>query len=187
MTELPLTEQDKADLARLGLNPEEVATERCLLEVWAAVLDSVEGVGAKPIPINVAAKVVASWPALSYQDTKRYHELYHRVLGEARDLLTDLLQENPDAKSWVGDEDAEHNHGLYRDILVGWHNLLDDYEQEWRAEDEGSHIWVAVLIDVRAFFFSRMGFAGHLDSIGFSLTDGEFLEAVDKSREEQGE
>lgn len=185
MTETPLTPQDIADLEAIE-NGEE-PQPRSLLEVWEATLANVDASAAEPISIHVATKVVASWPFLDFKDTARYHDLYHNTLIELRWKLHDLLVEHPEAKSWTGDEDAEHNHGHYLDLLVAWHIALDDIEKNWRANDEDAAVWVAVVADVRAFFFSQMGLAGHLDAIGFSLSDDEFLDAVRKAREEQGE
>lgn len=187
MTEQPtLSEQDKADIAGLGLPPEDT-TVRCLLTIWAEVLSNVGAVGSQRIPVNVAAKVVASWPWLTFQETAIYHQLYHRVLGECGDLVIGVIADNPGATAWTAELDAENNHPLYKEILVGWHMLLEEYENDWDAEAEDSQIWLPVIADARAFFFSQMGFAGHLDSIGFKLDNDEFLEAVAKAQEVEGE
>lgn len=183
MTDAPLTEQDREDLDSLENPP----AEHSLLEIWSLVLDNVSAVAKQPIPANVAAKVVASWPFLTFQETAQYHLIYHQILEELGDDLSELIRKHPEAIGWVGDDDAEHNHALYREILVTWHNQLDSYEEDWRAGDSNSHIWIAAIADTRAFIFSQMGLAGHLDAIGFQMSDGEFLEAVVESREERGE
>ena len=181
-----LSAQDKADLAALGVPAEEV-TERTLLVLWADVLSNAEANADEPIPVGVASKTVASWPFLTFQETAIYHRLYHQVLGECYVELQEVIRDNPDALGWTGHDDGRENHKLYRELLVRWHMILDDHESAWRAEDEDSHIWVAVIADARAFFFSQMGLAGHLDVIGFSLTDGEFMDALQRAREEIGE
>ena len=181
-----LSDQDVADLASIGISAEG-ATKRSLLTIWTELLSNVEKNAENPIPAPVAAKVVASWPFLSFQETAQYHRVYHDILLECRDELREIVAENPDALDWTGEEDGQENHELYREVLVRWHMLLDDHEARWRAEDSDSHIWIAALADARAFFFSQVGLAGHLDTIGFSLTDGEFMAAVTKAREEQGE
>lgn len=185
MSEPQLSEQDLKDLETLGSTEEPT---RSLLEVWHKLLgEGVDAAAAAPISVHVASKVVASWPFLTFQETASYHELYHSLIKELRTVVLDAIDMHPDALGWVGENDAEHNHDVYKDILVGWHNLLDFYEDQWRAEDPESHLWVAVLADTRAFFFSQMGMAGHLDSIGFTMDNDEFLAAVRASREEQGE
>lgn len=188
MSETPLSQQDQADLDSLGIQLEDAEPKRSLLEVWRELLGKgVDEAADEPIPVYVAAKVVASWPFLTFQETAKYHQFYHSLIRELRVYVNEIIDEHPDALGFVGDDDAEHNHVFYRDILVAWHNHLDTYEQEWRAEDPVSHIWAAVIPDVRAFLFSSVGLAGHLDSIGFVMADDEFLDAVKQSREEQGE
>lgn len=186
MTEPTPTEQDLNDIKSLGLPPEDT-TERSLLAIWSSVLSNVAEVAEQPIPINVALKVVSTWPFLSFQDTAQYHTLYHLLLGDCRDIVDQVIAEHPGATQWTGELDAENNHPLYKEILVSWHMYLDDLESAWLATAEDSHIQVAVIADTRAFFFSQVGFAGHLDSIGFKLGDDEFLEAVAKARGDEGE
>lgn len=182
MTETPLPPQDQADLDSIHTLPE--VTERSLLELWDKALEPIKEVAENPIPITVAHKVVASWPFLSFQDTALYHQEYHSILGECHQVLKDLLAEHPEALGWVGEKDAEENHEHYRDVLVAWHILLDQIEADWDAEDPESHITVAAVADARAFFFSSTGFAGHLDAIGFSLANDEFLAAVEEAKGE---
>jgi hypothetical protein len=175
-----LTDQDKVDLERLGFdesgNPR---NDRCLLTVWTEVLKSIEAVHDQPIPAVVAHKVVSTWPKLSYQDTVIYHDLYHSLLTEMRELLQDTIAEHPDALAWFGEDDARENRKLYIDLLVAWNVYLDQREQEWDAADETSHIQIAALVDARAFFFSTMGLAGHLNAIGFDVPDDEFSIALE--------
>jgi hypothetical protein len=186
MSEPTLTPQDQADLDSLGITLEgsEPEQPRCLLEVWRHLLSSAKTIGTEPIPVGVALKVVSTWPWLTFQETARYHELYHVVVSELGEALDLLLAEHPDALGWTGEQDAEHNHELYREILVTWHLKLDTLEAAWRAEDDESHIWVAVIPAVRSLIFARDGLAGHLDSIGFSLTNDEFIVALQEAKGE---
>lgn len=183
-----MTDQDRADLEKLGIDPEtgeQPATQRSVLELWSEILSNVELVSKEKIPAQVAAKVVASWPKLSFQDTARYHERYHEILGGMRDSLKETLRLHPDALKNVGDDDAVENHAVYRDQLVEWTCQLDQIEQDWDAVDPESHIELAAVIDARAFIFSEMGFAGHLGAIGFSLGEDEFLEALSDAKGEK--
>lgn len=184
MTEPTLSPQDQADLDSLGIQLEEAPEERTLLSVWSSVLDNIDASAEEPISIHVASRVIASWPFLTFQETALYHAVYHQILSELREELRQLIKAHPDALGWTGEDDGRENHDLYRELLVTWHRSLDDYETDWRAETPDSHVWVAAIADARAFFFSQVGLAGHLDAIGFSMTDGEFLEAV---KEAEGE
>lgn len=182
MTEL--TQQDREDLKAIGINPDAEQTERALLEIWENVLSNVDESASGEIPINVALKVIGTWPFLSVQDTAKYHVIYHDILAEGRDRLHEVLKKHPDYKSFVGDDDAPNNHEAYLEVLVLWHNLLDGHEASWKAADEDAAVWVAAIADARGFFFSQVGLAGHLDTIGFHLDDDEFVSAVKASREE---
>lgn len=185
MTDQPLSEQDERDLALL--DPDDATPKRCLLETWKELLTDVERVRDEPIPVGIAMKTVRSWPFLTFQDTAVYHRRYHDLIIELREILLEAIRANPDALVHVGPEDGTENHAIYRDILVAWHLVLDTYEDDWRAEDPDAHIMAAILPDARAFFFSQVGLAGHLDSIGFSLADDEFTEALQAAREVRGE
>jgi hypothetical protein len=184
MTETPLSEQDQADLDLLG---ETETQDRSLLAIWSELLEPVDEVRAQPIPVQVAAKVVASWTQMTFQDTAIYHLHYHDLIIELRTILRGIIAENPECTSFVGDDDAAENHELYRDVLVAWHRALDEHERNWRAEDPTSHIDAAVIADARAFFFAQTGLAGHLDAIGFALTNDEFIDALRAAEEVQGE
>ena len=186
MTDSTLSDQEARDFAEIGEELGDI-NKRSLLVVWNELLNDIETVRLEPIPVNVASKIVASWPFLTFQDTAIYHELYHDLLMELREVLRECIQKNPDALDFTGDDDAAENHTLYRDILVDWHILLDQKEAEWRAADPQSHIQMPIIADARAFCFAQTGLAGHLDSIGFTLTDNEFLTAVNEKREVQGE
>jgi hypothetical protein len=181
MSETPLSVQDQLELDMFDIE------QHSLLKIWGLLLDNVEKSSHERIPITVAAKVIASWPFLTFQETAIYHDVYHRILGELRDLLKYEVADKLEHLDWAGDDDVEHNHEIYKDVLVAWHNQLDSYEEEWDASAEDSQVWVAAIADARAFFFSQVGLAGQLDAIGFSLSDGEFLEAVEKSREAKSE
>jgi hypothetical protein len=183
-----LTDQDKADLEKLGLDENgEPRQNRCLLIVWEALLADIEGILAKKIPANVAAKVVASWPKLSFQDTAQYHVQYHELLLELRETLHQVILDNPDALQWRDTDDAEKNRQVYIDLLISWHLFFDAVEADWDATDEDSHIQLAALVDARTFVFSSMGLAGHLNAIGFELQDEEFGAALDAAAAEPKE
>gem|GEM_PF-3914430 len=183
-----LTEQDKSDLAQMGIEvPEdEVVPQHSLLFIWRDLLSHVPKSAAEPIPMVVAHKVVNSWPKLTYQDTAKYHVLYHQFLQQAADLVDEAIAKRPEAIDFVGEDDLTENGKTYLDLLVQWHLALDRFEHtEWRAEDEDSHIKLAAVIDARATLFSDTGLTGHLDAIHFRVTDEEFLAAVEAAKEAQ--
>jgi len=163
------------------------APKYSLLKVWLELLSNVEEVKDQPIPMFVAHKVVNAWPKLSYQDTAVYHSLYHALLLDVRRILQEVVSEHEGCLDFEGDDDAEQNRPIYYELVVAWNVLLDQLELEWRATDEDSHITLAAMVDVRAFLFSRTGFAGHLEARGISFETEEIAEAIAAAREEQSE
>lgn len=165
----------------------ESAPEYSLLKVWSETLDNIESVRSEPIPMAVAGRVVAAWPKLTFQDTATYHEIYHEYLLEIRNILRDVIQDNPGCTDFEGAEDAEENRELYRELVIAWNVLLDSHELHWRAEDADSHIRYAALVEARRLLFSRDGLAGHMEARGITFLSDDIYEAVQTAREEQGE
>lgn len=182
MTEAKLTEQDQADIDSLGDLGD--ATQRAIVAIWREVFSNVKNVIGEQIELGVAAKVVASWPFLTFQETQQYHVIYHSILLDLEKILVEVLDENPDATTFTGDDDATENHNVYLDLLVRWFRYLDQIEKDWCAEHDDSHIRAAAIPDARAMIFSRTGLAGHLEAIGLEFQDGEFLAALDAAAEE---
>lgn len=180
----PISEQDVADLEAMY---SEDVPQNSLFKVWREIATNFEPSSKEPIPANVAHKIVVSWPKLTYQDTAVYHKLYHSYLMALIPPLDEVIAKHPEALEYHGAEDGEKNHDLYLNLLVEWHLTFDRVEESWRAEDIESHIQLAALIDARAFVFGATGFAGHLDSIQFQLSDVEFMAALEaaKAKEDQ--
>lgn len=180
----PISQQDVADLEAMYAEGEDI-TQRSLFEVWRELLSNVDKVAGEPIPMVVAHKVVNSWPKLTYQDTARYHAVYHEFLNTLKAPLEAVIAAHPEVLDRSGTEDGELNHEHYLNLLVTWHLGFEKLEQEWRAGDGDSHIQLAAQIDARSFVFSATGFAGHLDAIQFQVSDEEFMAAVEAAKEGQ--
>lgn len=162
----------------------EEPTQRTVLLLWGSIFgEGLAAAAAHPIDIHVASKVVASWPFLTFKDVSNYHRIYHELLADFGRRVHEAIQANPDAIGWVGEEDGEHNHEIYKQLLVDWFVALGELEENWDSDGPYAAVLVAVIADVRAFLFSNMGLAGHLDEIKFKLSDDEFLEAVEEAKE----
>lgn len=183
-----LSEQDRADLASLGLGPDaqdETPEQHSLLRVWSEVLSNIEDAAAEPVSMGVAGKIVAGWPQISFQETERYHELYHDYLLDVRSLLEATIADHPGAIDHMEADDIAENFEIYKALVISWNIRLDELEQAWRATDEDSHVVFAALVDARGFLFSRTGFAGHLEARGFTLDTEEIVEAIQIARGEK--
>lgn len=156
-----------------------------LLRIWSEVLSNVERARDEGVNMSVAGRIVSSWPQISFQETAIYHNMYHEILLELRELLIKTIRDNPGAIDHMEKADMELNHKLYEQLVIDWNILLDEYELEWNAQDEDSHIWYAAIVDARVFLFNREGFAGHLESRGFTLDSDEIFEAIRAAREER--
>jgi len=185
--EVQLSEQDVADLAKIGIDAsdEEAAKpQRTLLTAWRHVFGNVAKSRAEKVPLMAASRIVASWPKLSFQDTAVYHDLYHSYLTAIGDFLDDV---RPAAFDLIGDADGVDNREDYVALLVEWHIYLDFLKNSWNASDPESHIQAAALVDAGEFVFSQTGLLGHLGAIGFQLDEQVFMQRVHDEQEKRGE
>lgn len=161
------------------------APKFCTLRVWRDVLSNIEAAMDERVPMNVAAKIVAAWPQIVFQETPKYHQRYHELLLEARMLLQGVIDDNPGCLDHVGDDDVVENYQLYKTLVINWNIRLDELEQQWDASAMNSHIEFAAIVDVRGFLFARTGLAGHLEAIGFTLDSDEIIDAIQTARGEK--
>lgn len=187
--EIPeLSEQDKIDLRILNSEPEpqpeEQESKRSLLELWAEVLQSVEASRDSKVPMAVAHSIVTSWPKLNYRDIPEYHVLYHEYLIQARDILTELIHEHPQALEYHGLEDGKENANFYLHLLVQWNILFEDIAEEWSPTDDNADVVVAALVEARNTVLGRLGMAGHLDNIGFQV-EGSISDHIEAAKAER--
>jgi len=179
-----LSEQDKADLNDLyGVDADD-APRHTLLRIWSELLSNIEKSANEKISMGIAGRIVASYPKITFQETQRYHELYHEYLLDIRELLLATINDHPGCADVPPDDDLAENYELYKALIISWNLHLDSIEREWVAEDPESHIKFGALVDVRGNLFSQMGLAGHLDTIGFKMDTEEIVNALQSVRGE---
>ena len=166
---------DAADAAEL---------QYTLLRVWNEVLANLDAIRAEGVSMALAGRIVSQWPQISFQETPIFHDMYHDLLLQFRDKLDAVIAENPGASEVPAEEDLEHNYKHYKRLVIDWNILLDQAELQWDATSEHSHVMYAAIVDARQFLFSRNGFAGHLEQIGFTLEVEEIQQAILAAREE---
>lgn len=182
-TENALSDQDEADLQ--SLLSDEPPTPRTLLETWREVLAGVEAAKAEKVGIALANRIVSVWPKLTYQDTPRYHERYHELLMELREILHTEIAVDPDCLKNV-DNDAVDNRAHYINLLFCWQVASLRWEHEWDPASPDAAIEIAAIGDATGFFFGKpgpdgrgqQGLVDHLGAIN--------LEFGDADREEMG-
>lgn len=155
-----------------------------LLRVWSEVLSNLDPIRAEGVSMALAGRIVSQWPQISFQETPIFHDMYHDLLLQFRDELDVVIAENPGASEVPAEEDLEHNYKHYKRLVIDWNILLDQAELQWDVTNEHSHVMYAAIVDARQFLFSRNGFAGHLEQIGFTLEVEEIQQAILAAREE---
>ena len=155
-----------------------------LLRVWSEVLSNLDPIRAEGVSMALAGRIVSQWPQISFQETPIFHDMYHDLLLQFRDELDVVIAENPGASEVPAEEDLEHNYKHYKRLVIDWNILLDQAELQWDVTSEHSHVMYAAIVDARQFLFSRNGFAGHLEQIGFTLEVEEIQQAILAAREE---
>ena len=154
-----------------------------LLRVWSEVLSNLDPIRAEGVSMALAGRIVSQWPQISFQETPIFHDMYHDLLLQFRDELDVVIAENPGASEVPAEEDLEHNYKHYKRLVIDWNILLDQAEMRWVATHEHSHVMYAAIVDARQFLFSRNGFAGHLEQIGFTLEVEEIQQEILAARE----
>lgn len=157
--------------------------QHTLLRVWSEVLFNLDAIRAEGVSMALAGRIVSQWPQVSFQETPIFHDMYHDLLLQFRDKLDAVIAENPGASEVPAEEDLEHNYKHYKRLVIDWNILLDQAELHWDATSEHSHVMYAAIVDARQFLFSRNGFAGHLEQIGFTLEVEEIQQAILAARE----
>jgi hypothetical protein len=166
LPELPADLQAEVN-AELGQAPELTHT---ILEIWASILSNIESNEGEHISPRYANSIVSNWPRLSFQEVSAYTRQYFTYLKALRELLSEVIAQNPSALENVAD-DAEANRELYLELIGGWQELIERWEQDWDSDDHGSHVILAALADATSFFVGAQGLVEHLSQINFQFTD----------------
>jgi hypothetical protein len=166
LPELPADLQEEVN-RELGQAPELTHT---ILEVWASVLSNIESNEGEHISPRYANSIVSNWPRLTFQEVSEYTRQYFTFLKALRDILTAEIDKNPAALERV-ENDAEENREHYLELIGGWQELIEEWEQNWDSDAPDSHVTLAALADATSFFVGAQGLVEHLSQIHFQFTD----------------
>ena len=176
MTENPTPVEDLPELpedlqaevnAALGQAPELTHT---ILEIWQSILSNIEANEDEHISPRYANSIVSNWPRLKFQDVSTYTRQYFAFLKSLREILIEEIAKDPAALERVKD-DAEENREHYLELIGGWQELIEQWEQEWNSDADDSHVTLAALADATSFFVGAQGLVEHLSQINFQFTD----------------
>ncbi len=149
-----------------------------LLEIWENLLSNIEKSREERVGPQIAARILRAWPMLPLQRIPAYLDTYHSYLEQFRDVLRELISDNPEALKNLGSEDAELNHQLYLDLLFEWNCLALGFDLTWDVTHEDSYLQLAALADAFNFVLGDQGLVAHFNSIGFRLTEEENADLV---------
>lgn len=167
---IEMSAADEADLQLLLDNPP--PAKRTLLETWRELLASIEVSQGEKVTPPVATRVVSTWPKLAFQDLPAYHQIYHDLLIEMRNVLDEEIKVDPEALTHFED-DAEYNRARYINLLLCWQVLSMRWEHEWDAAAPDSHIRLAAIADASTFVMGQQGMVEHLGQIGFQFDEAD--------------
>lgn len=171
-----MIEEEKIELK---IVPEEEETQEedygsplshTILEIWKEVLSNIDKEAALDITPQSSIALLASWPHLKVQEHSAYSKLYYTILKEFQQVVLDIIEENPTALKNIEDDNTE-NHDLYIEILGNWQLIAREWEDEWDASKEDSHVYLAALADAINFVLSSQGLVAHLDEISLQITE----------------
>ena len=160
-------------------------TKRTLLEVWQHIFSNIEGSEKRAMNMQSSAQLISKYPFLEFKDVEPYLYEFNSRLIEMREVLEAEIALDPEAFKHVED-DAEHNHHHYLNLLTQWQVLLEEWEKEWHPSDGSAEIEFAAIMECHAFVLGQNGLLPHLDQIGFDLTEDEneaVIDAVMDARE----
>lgn len=146
--------------------------KRTLLETWQHLLANIDTEKHERITMQMAGRVVGSWPQLKMSEVPAYFKFYYELLGEMRDALEDIIAENEEALTKV-ENDAEDNKTLYTEVVISWQQLTILWDRDWDVNSETAHIEMAAIADASLYYLGPDGIINHLNNIGVLFNEAE--------------
>ena len=145
------------------------AITHTILEVWQELFSNIEKEEGLRVSPQAAMAIQSSWPRLSIKEYQAFTDLYYSFLGEFREVIDTLVEENPVALVHVED-DVEHNHDLYVEAVARWQKTARAWEDAWQCGLPDAEVRLYAMVDAINFVLSSQGLVSHLDQIGMILT-----------------
>ena len=154
----------------------EEGSSRAVVEIWGIILSNIEADSKGKIRPAYAMKMTSLWPFLTLAKLPAYMEHYYAILLEARAVLKELVAgKEEEIFSHTGEEDGTENAEVYKRLLVEWQKVIARFEEAWDVTHEDAGAQIAAMSEASAFLLASTGLVGHLDHIGFKLTEEESL------------
>lgn len=155
------------------------AINHSVLRVWQAVLSNIDAEAASKPSMDFCARIIRHYPHLIFQEISEYVDRYYSILKKARDILTEIIESDPEAFSRVGEADVELNKGNYVKVIAGWERLLRSLTDAWDSNSVWAHVDMPAISDATVFLMSDKGLLGQLAALGFQF-NAEDAETVEK-------
>lgn len=152
-----------------------------LLEIWNDLLSNAELGVEEHISPMLANSIISKWDRLEFSDIPAYWALYHELMIELRDILHDVIATDPDCYKHVEDDGVE-NRKLYMEVLFGWTDRINQWEEQWDCTDPRAAIELAAIADVARMFTGQTGIVEHLSQpqMNFTFGDDERTELAER-------
>ena len=169
-----LTEEDIEAIAASFAEGNPPALTHTLLEIWRNILSNIESAREERIPPVIANRVVTAYPKIEYHMVPQYWDTYYDLLTEMRDILDDVIASDNEAFDRVED-DAILNRDLYVEVLFGWSDKINQWEEEWDTMSPNAAVELAAIADVSSVIVGETGLTENLSQlqIGFSFDDSD--------------
>jgi hypothetical protein len=182
------SDQDKIDLAHLGVNPDDDAKYHTILEVWREVLRPAAAEAGKKVTPQWANRMLAAYMGLTYADMDAFRDLYYERIGEMLHILEVEIKTDDDALDWATpEEDAAENSAHYKNMLLQWQLAVLAWEMDWNTTDEDAAVQIAVISEVHKMFLGDQGLVAWLENIRFEFTEADQAMLVATLMEFRGE
>lgn len=184
MPELPLTDQDQADL--MTLLGEDTSGERQapdfhpILEVWKEVLAPAQSMRDDYITPMYANRIIGTYPEITFKDMPRVQSSYFDKIEELRQILLAEIESDPDCLTYTSaEEDLANNAQHYKALLFDWQIRIVEWEREWLCTNDDAAVELAAIGEIFKMFFGDMGLTAHLSSIQFNFSESDQEELIE--------
>ena len=173
--ELPVTDTDKADLHQLYSEPDaEPPGFHPILQVWREVLAPARDEIDTKVTPQWASRIISSYIGLGFEDMVMFRNRYYAKLMEMMAILDEEIATDPECLTYSeAADDARHNAGHYKNLLLDWQLRLLDWEMAWDTMAIHAAVELAAVSEVHKMFFGPNGLTAFLDNIGFEFTEAD--------------
>lgn len=165
--ELAMTEEDKADLAKL-LSGETEAPFNPILRIYREIIGNVHLESVRRVTIPWANRMLGLYHGLTYADMPALAAAYFDRWGQVEAILDAVIESDDQCLDvTTPEEDLEHNAHHYKTLLLEWQKALVLWEMNWDPAAPTAAVEVAANGELYNQLFGEVGIIRFLDNIKF--------------------